>query len=98
MTSIVITPFDPDHAEELKCFIENELDNADFEGELMPSCVETIDVRQLQQINANLLAALTRLANEVPSHIKLDVMKSFALVTAHAEAWKAIHQATEAQR
>jgi len=41
MTSIVITPFDPEHAPELASFIENELDNADFHNMDMP-CAITI--------------------------------------------------------
>jgi hypothetical protein len=49
MTSIVITPFDPDHAEELKAFIENEIDNADFDGEDMPSSIRIEDVTTTKQ-------------------------------------------------
>lgn len=48
MTSIVITPFDNEHAEEYKAFIENEIDNADFAVD-MPACVELLDVRELQR-------------------------------------------------
>lgn len=58
MTSIVITPFDPDHAEELMAFIENELDNADFEGEDMPSLIRIMDVTALSRQRDRLLAAL----------------------------------------
>jgi hypothetical protein len=49
MTSIVITPFDPEHAEELKAFIENEIANADFEGEDMPSFIRIEDVTELKR-------------------------------------------------
>lgn len=58
MTSIVITPFDPDHAEELMAFIENELNNADFEGEDMPSLIRIEDVAALSRQRDRLLAAL----------------------------------------
>jgi hypothetical protein len=47
MTSIVITPFNDEHAEELMGFIRNELDNADFEGEDMPAYIS------LQEVNRN---------------------------------------------
>jgi hypothetical protein len=53
MTSIVITPFNDEHAEELMGFIRNELDNADFEGEDMPAHISLQDV-----VNDNLRAAL----------------------------------------
>jgi hypothetical protein len=55
MTSIVITPFDPEHAEELKAFIENELDNADFEGEDMPSFIRIEDVALIKHQRDKLL-------------------------------------------
>lgn len=63
MTSIVITPLDPDHAEELKAFIENELDNADFEGEDMPSMIRIEDVTAIKRQRDRLLAAIHGLLN-----------------------------------
>lgn len=44
MTSIVITPFYDEHAEELMGFIRNEMDNADFEGEDMSASIRLQDV------------------------------------------------------
>ena len=44
MTSIVITPFNDEHAKELMAFISNEIDNADFEGEDMPASIKLQDV------------------------------------------------------
>lgn len=61
MTSIVITPFDPDHAEELRAFIENEIDNADFDGEDMPSSVCIEDVAALKRQRDSFKAALDAL-------------------------------------
>lgn len=58
MTSIVITPFDPEHAEELKGFIENEIANAEFEGEDMPSFIRIEDVTAIKQQRDSLLTAL----------------------------------------
>lgn len=72
MTSIVITPFEPEHTEELKGFIHNELDNADFDGEDMPSCIEVIDVRRLQQINALFRDAFQRIADTLRDHPDAD--------------------------
>lgn len=57
MTSIVITPFDNEHAAEYKSFIENEIENADFEVD-MPACIELLDVRELQQKVKTLTGAL----------------------------------------
>lgn len=71
MTSIVITPFDPEHAEELKAFIENELDNADFEGEDVPSSVRLVDVQALEAERNELLAALK---NMVSPSVERDPM------------------------
>jgi hypothetical protein len=69
MTSIVITPFDPDHAEELKAFIENEIDNADFDGEDMPSSVCIEDVAALKRQRDSFKAALDTLMR-----VTLDAM------------------------
>jgi len=69
MTSIVITPFDPEHAEELKAFIENEIDNADFEGEDMPSFIRIEDVTAIKQHRDRLYAALDNLMR-----VTLDAM------------------------
>lgn len=60
MTAIVITPFDSEHAEELKGYIENELDNADFNWD-MPASVELVDVEALRQDREVLFAALADL-------------------------------------
>lgn len=60
MTSIVITPFDSEHAEEYKGFIENELDNADFTVD-MPASVELLDLRELRQQRDQLLASVKEL-------------------------------------
>ena len=68
MTSIVITPFDPEHAEELKAFIENEIDNAGFEGEDMPSAIYIEDVTALKQQRDRLLADLLRIADTLRDH------------------------------
>jgi len=57
MTSIVIRPFDSEHAEELSSFITNVLDNADFEGEEMPSSVHIEDVAALKRERDLLLDA-----------------------------------------
>lgn len=67
MTSIVITPFNDEHAEELMGFIQNELDNADFDGVDMPAAISLQDVNRNNMQGAlvmasarSLLAALDR--------------------------------------
>lgn len=66
MTSIVITPFNDEHAAELMGFIQNELDNADFDGEDMPASIKLQDVdadlRQLQWANSQMLDLLETIA------------------------------------
>lgn len=81
MTSIVITPFDPDHAEELAGFIENELDNADFEGELMPSLICIEDVTAIKRQRDSLLiearamiASLKNVAVHPSFYAKLEAL------------------------
>lgn len=68
MTSIVITPLDPEHAEELKAFIENEIDNADFEGGDMPSMIRIEDVTAIKQQRDRLLADLRSIADTLRDH------------------------------
>jgi len=72
MTSIVITPFDSEHAEELSSFIKNELDNADFEGEEMPSSVHIEDVAALKRQRDLLLDFVVALLHEWQHRGKAD--------------------------
>ena len=58
MTSIVITPFDSEHAAELRDFIWNELENADFDGATMPAGIELVDVQALKAQRDRLLEAM----------------------------------------
>ena len=60
MTSIVITPFDPEHTEELKGFLWNVLDRTDF-AECMPPSVRIEDVDAIKRHRDRLFAALNQL-------------------------------------
>lgn len=57
MTSIVITPFDSEHTEELKEFLWKVIDRADF-NDVMPPSVRLVDVQALEAEHKQLLAAL----------------------------------------
>lgn len=60
MASIVITPFDREHASELYAFVHKVLEKAAFNEE-MPACIERLEVRSLQQVNQELKAVLADL-------------------------------------
>lgn len=70
MTSIVITPFDPEHTEELKEFLWKVLDRADF-AECMPPSVRLVDMQSLEAERKELLAALE---NMVTPSVERDPM------------------------
>jgi len=57
MTSIVITPFDSEHTEELKDFLWKVIEQADF-ADCMPPSVRLVDVQTLEAERNELLAAL----------------------------------------
>jgi hypothetical protein len=63
MTSIVITPFDSEHTEELKEFLWKVIDRADF-AECMPPSVCIEDVAALKRQRDRLLLALKEIADD----------------------------------
>jgi hypothetical protein len=60
MTSIVITPFDSEHTEELKDFLWKVIEQADF-AECMPPSVRLVDVRTLEAERKLLINAMREL-------------------------------------
>lgn len=89
MTSIVITPFNDEHAEELMGFIQNELDNADFEGEDMPAAIRLQDVDHelhlLTWKNKLMLDALDTIASGNTDPNRMVELAQQALTTLQGE-------------
>ena len=90
MTSIVITPFDSEHTEELKEFLWKVIDRADF-NDVMPPSVRLVDVQALEAERKELLAALK---NMVTPSVERDPMLWHH---AKVKAMQLVQQLTEAQ-
>jgi hypothetical protein len=67
MTSIVITPFDSEHTEELKEFLWKVIERADF-ADCMPPSVRLVDVQALEAQRDRLLADLRSIADTLRDH------------------------------
>lgn len=71
MTSIVITPFDSEHTEELKEFIWSVIEGANF-ADCMPPSVRLVDVQALEAQRDALLAAMERIADTLRDHPEVN--------------------------